>query len=731
MATIYGFLERIVYLNEENQFLVARLQEKGKKELTTVTGNLAGVNPGESLEITGQWEHNKKFGAQFKVEKFNTIVPSTINGIEKYLGSGLIKGVGPIMAKRIVRFFGLDTLVVIEETPDKLSEVNGIGLKRVSMITKAWEEHREIKEIMIFLQGHGVSATYSAKIFKQYGSASIEVVKSNPYRLASDIRGIGFITADGIARNMGIAPDSIMRAEAGVIYVLHELTTEGHVYYPFAPLTDKAAEMLQVGREVVAEAMAKLFAEKRLVLEEPLKQNQFAQNAQELPDVHKAVYLPSLYMAETGLTRKLLSLQQSPFNRRSIDSEKALAWSEAQLKIKLAEKQKEAIISSIQNKISIITGGPGTGKTTIIRAIIRIFRTMGLQVLLTAPTGRAAKRMQEATGREAKTIHRLLEYNIRQGGFQKNQESPLEADVVIVDESSMIDTALMYSLVKAIPAHAALLLVGDINQLPSVGPGSVLKDMIDSGIFPVTTLDEIFRQAGKSKIVVNAHRINQGEFPDIRIPPPGTKTDFYFILADEPEKAIERILTLCQKRIPKGFGYHPVRDIQVLTPMHRGELGVANLNVRLQEILNPRESIIIKGYKVFKIDDKVMQVTNNYDKEVFNGDVGRIISIDQEEQEIRVDFDRRVVTYEFSEIEDLVLAYAVSIHKSQGSEYPVVIIPVMMQHYMLLQRNLLYTAITRGKKLVVLVGSKKALAIAVRNNKTQNRCTRLRERLSE
>ncbi|OPX87625.1 ATP-dependent RecD-like DNA helicase [Pelotomaculum sp. PtaB.Bin117] len=723
MMTIYGFLERIVYLNEDTQFIVARLQEKGKKELTTVVGNLAGINPGESLKLTGQWEHNKKFGEQFKVEKFETIVPATVNGIEKYLGSGLIKGIGPVMARRIVRVFGLDTLDVIEGAPDKLTEVNGIGLKRVAMITKAWEEQKEIKEIMVFLQGHGVSATYSAKIFKKYGSASIETVKSNPYRLASDIYGIGFITADRIARSMGIDPNSIMRAEAGVIYVLNELMADGHVYYPFGPLSNKVVEMLQVSKNVVINAMAKLIEERRLVAEEPSEQNR------DVKDDHNAVYLPPLYTAEAGLAKRLLLLKSEPSAIRSINPEKAIAWVEAQLNIQLADKQKEAVISSTRSKISIITGGPGTGKTTIIRAIIKIFQAMRLKVLLAAPTGRAAKRMQEATGNEARTIHRLLEYSPHQGGFQKNQELPLAADVVVVDESSMIDTVLMYHLVKAIPAHAVFILVGDINQLPSVGPGSVLRDMIDSGEFQVTVLDEIFRQARESRIIVNAHMINQGKFPDIRRPQAGDKTDFYFVSEDDPEKALQKILALCGEHVPKSFGYHPVKDIQVLTPMHRGELGVANLNVKLQELLNPNESKTIKGYKTFKVNDKVMQMTNNYDKEVFNGDMGRVVSIDQEEQEIQVDFDGRVVVYEFAEIDELVAAYAISIHKSQGSEYPAVIIPVMTQHYMLLQRNLIYTGITRGKELVIIVGSKKALAIAVRNNKPQKRYTRLRERL--
>lgn len=721
METISGFLERIVYYNEDTQFIVARLQEKGKKGLTTIVGNLAGVNPGESIKATGKWAHNEKYGPQFQVEKYTTVVPATVNGIEKYLGSGLIKGIGPVMARRIVRVFGVDTLAVIEQNPDKLSSVDGIGAKRVAMITKAWAEQKEIKEIMIFLQGHGVSAAYSAKIFKKYGSASIEVVRRNPYRLAADIYGIGFLTADRIAGNLGIEHNSVMRAEAGVIYVLNELAADGHVYYPFALLVDKAAEMLQVDKGIVVDAMAKLLAEERLYLEEPAPD-------QDAPAAHRAVYLPPFYTAEVSLAQRLLLLKAAPSGIRPFDPAKALAWVEAQLNLPLAERQKEAVRAAVQNKVSVITGGPGTGKTTIIRAILKIFQALRRKVLLAAPTGRAAKRMQEATGCEAGTVHRLLEYSPR-GGFQKNQENPLAADVIIVDESSMIDTVLMHHLVKAVPVSAALILVGDINQLPSVGPGSVLKDIIESGRFQVTTLNEIFRQAGTSKIIINAHLINRGQFPDLRRPPPGKKSDFYFIAAEDPEKALDKLLTLCRERIPRRFGYHPVQDIQVLTPMHRGVLGVNNLNVQLQELLNQNQSITIKGYKTFKLNDKVMQLHNNYNKEVYNGDIGRVAAIDREEQEVRVDFDGRMVNYEFAEVDELTLAYAVSIHKAQGSEYPVVIIPVMMQHYLLLQRNLIYTGITRGKELVIVIGSKRALAMAVKNNKTQLRYTGLRHRL--
>lgn len=725
METIYGYLERISYYNEESQFIVAKLKEKGKQDLTTIVGSLAGINPGESLKLHGRWVNNKKFGEQFQVEKYESVVPATVNGIEKYLGSGLIKGIGPVMAKRIVRKFGLDTLDIIENSPGELSRVEGIGSKRVAMIANAWEEQKEIKEIMVFLQGHGVSAAYSARIYKKYGNASIETVRSNPYRLAADIHGIGFVTADRIARSMGIDPNSVIRAEEGVVYALNEIMNDGHVYCPYEFLADRAAGMLKVDREIVIKAMAGLFEAGRIVMED------LNPDVEDFRPNQKAVYLPPFYTAETGLARGLNLLKGGPSSLRPVDTDTAVSRAEKRLGISLAEKQKEAVAMAVKNKVLVITGGPGTGKTTIIRAILNIYKDLELRILLAAPTGRAAKRMQEATGWEARTIHRMLEFSYQAGGFQKGRENPLEADVVIVDEASMIDTILMYHLVKSIPGHATLILAGDVNQLPSVGPGSVLKDIIDSGRFMAVTLTEIFRQASRSRIVTNAHRINRGEFPDIRPPLPGEPEDFYFIGEEDPEKVISKILTLCKDRIPRHFGCHPVDDVQVLTPMHRGDVGVSNLNIRLQELLNPGGTGVSRGYKTFKVNDKVMQLVNNYEKEVYNGDIGRVSSIGLEEQEVRVDFDGREVAYDFSELDELTVAYAISIHKSQGSEYPVVIIPLMTQHYMMLQRNLVYTGITRGKRLVILIGSKKALAIAVRNDKPRKRYTRLMEKLLE
>ncbi|MGA2467550.1 MAG: ATP-dependent RecD-like DNA helicase, partial [Thermodesulfobacteriota bacterium] len=653
MPTIYGLIERITYYNEENDFIVAKLQEKGKRELTTIVGNLSGINPGESLKLTGRWVHNKKFGEQFQVENYEITVPATVHGIKKYLGSGLIKGIGPIMAERIVKKFGLDTLDIIEKTPERLSEVDGIGPKRIAMITKAWEEQKEIKEIMIFLQGHGVSAAYSAKIYKQYGDRSIEVVKDNPYRLAHDIHGIGFITADKIAQNIGINPNSLIRAKAVVVYVLNELTDEGHVYYPENDLTCKAKDILKVDQEIVAKAITELLGEKEIFFEDI-----------NVGEAHKAVYLAPFYVAETGIAQRLRRLKESPSNIRPINPEKAIEWVQQKLDIALAEKQKEAVILSATSKVLVITGGPGTGKTTIITAILRIFQQLKLRILLAAPTGRAAKRMSEATGWEAKTIHRMLEYSPQKGGFKKDQDDPLEADVVIIDEASMIDTLLMYHLLKAIPLHAHLILVGDVDQLPSVGPGNVLKDIIASGIFTVVRLTEIFRQAQESMIIVNAHRVNQGDFPILKDIDNKDITDFYFIQEEDPEKILNRVITLCAERIPQRFRFHPIKDIQVLTPMHKGIIGATNLNIELQRALNPVQQGITHGSRTFKLGDKVMQITNNYDKEVFNGDIGWVSRIDQEDKELTIDFDGRSITYDYSDLDEVVLAYAISVHKS-------------------------------------------------------------------
>ncbi|HVP76849.1 MAG TPA: ATP-dependent RecD-like DNA helicase [Thermodesulfobacteriota bacterium] len=719
MSIIHGLLERITYHNEENDFVVAKLREKDRKELTTIVGNLSGINPGESLKLTGQWVRNKKFGEQFQVETFEVTIPATLVGIQKYLASGLIRGIGPIMSERIVQKFGLDTLEVIEKKPERLSEVEGIGSKRVSMIKEAWVAQREIKEIMIFLQGHGVSASYSAKIYKQYGNQSMEIVRENPYRLARDLYGTGFITADKIAQHLGIDRNSLVRAKAGLIYVLNQLTEEGHVYYPENQLIHKAREILHVDEEIISQAVRELSKEKEVFLENLDPEGNL-----------KAAYPAPLYTAEMGVAQRLMNLKESPSNIRPIHPEKAIEWVQQKLNIELAQGQEKAVLQAAASKVLIITGGPGTGKTTIITAVLRIFQQLRLRILLAAPTGRAAKRMNEATGWEAKTIHRLLEYSPHKGGFKKDQDNPLDADVVIIDEASMIDTLLMHHLLKAIPPHAHLILVGDVDQLPSVGPGNVLKDIIKSGRFTVVMLSEIFRQAQESMIVVNAHKINEGQLPILREIDKGQEADFQFIQEENPEKILEMILDLCSERIPAEFGYPPLREIQVLTPMHKGTIGVTNLNIELQKRLNPGMSGISRGTWNFRLGDKVMQIVNNYDKDVFNGDIGWISKIDAEEREIIIDFDGRAVPYDYSDLDEIVLAYAVSVHKSQGSEYPVVILPVVTQHYLLLQRNLIYTGITRAKKRVVLIGTKKALAMAIRNNKPQRRYTFLSERLA-
>jgi exodeoxyribonuclease V alpha subunit len=649
------------------------------------------------------------------------MVPASVYGIEKYLGSGLMKGIGPIMAKRIVKKFGKKTLDVIEKDIERLGEVDGIGEKRIGMIGKAWDEQREIREVMLFLQTHGVSSGYATKIFKQYGSRSIEVVKRNPYRLATDIFGIGFITADNIAEKLGFDKNSELRAEAGILYVLNQLSDDGHVYYPYELLIEKCQEILQVNREIIMQALGSIDLDNRIVIEN-------LKGLEMLGESQKAVYLAKFHVSETSIANRFKTLINAPKSIRNIKTDKAIEWVQKQLSISLAIKQKEAIKCAAENKVMVITGGPGTGKTTIINAILRIFSKLKVKIMLAAPTGRAAKRMYETTGYEAKTIHRMLEYSIQKGGFQKNDEHPLQCDLLIVDEASMIDTVLMHHLLKAVPPQATFILVGDVNQLPSVGAGNVLKDIIRSGSVSVVELNEIFRQAKESLIIVNAHKINNGVIPSFK--PSRQLDDFYFIDQEDPEEVLKIILDLTKDRIPHRFGFDPVDDIQVLTPMHKGTVGAGNLNVELQKALNPSEEGILRGNRNFKVNDKVMQVKNNYDKEVFNGDIGRITEIDQENQELIISFDGRNVLFDFTDLDEIVLAYAVSVHKSQGSEYPAVIIPILTQHYVLLQRNLIYTGVTRGRRLVVLVGTKRALAIGVRNDKTQKRYTYLSYRLN-
>jgi len=723
LADLQGQIERITYTNEENGFTIAKVKVYGQRDLVCVVGNLMAPMPGEIIKMRGEWTNHPKYGEQFKIVHYKTAVPASVYGIQKYLGSGLIKGIGPVMAKRIVKKFGKETLDVIEEEIERLIEVDGIGKKRIDMVKNAWEEQKEIREVMVFLQSHGVSSGYATKIFKQYGNRSIEVVKANPYRLATDIFGIGFVTADNIAEKLGFSKDSELRAEAGILYGLHQISDEGHVYYPYDPLINKCREILQVERDVIVKALGTIALEKRIIIED------LNEKIEDFRENNKAVYLAKFHICETSIAIRLKALLNARKSIRKIDGEKAIEWVQKQLSMTLAEKQVEAIRSAVNKKVMVITGGPGTGKTTIIDAILTIFSKLKIQILLAAPTGRAAKRMSETTGHEAKTIHRMLEYSIKKRGFKKNDENPLNCDLIIIDEASMIDTILMHYLIKAIPPEATFILVGDVNQLPSVGAGNVLKDIISSNSVPVVELYEIFRQAKESLIIVNAHKINNGILPSFR-PSNDKLNDFYFIEREDPEEVLKIILELTKERIPTKFGFDPVDDIQILTPMHRGTVGAGNLNIELQKLLNPVEDGVIRGNRNFRVNDKIMQIKNNYDKEVFNGDIGRVKRIDQENQDVVISFDGRDVPYDYTDLDEIVLAYAVSVHKSQGSEYPAVVIPILTQHYILLQRNLIYTGVTRGRKLVIIVGTKKALTIGVKNDKTQKRYTYLRQRLS-
>ena len=721
-----GQIEHITYFNEENGFTIAKVKVDGRRDPVTVRGILMEPLPGEVLTMQGEWTHHPKYGEQFRVVSYRTAVPASVYGMRKYLGSGLIKGIGPVMAGRIVKKFGKETLEIIEEEPERLAEIEGIGNKRIVMIKAAWDAQREIRDVMLFLQGHGVSSGYATKIFKVYGNTAIQVVRNNPYRLASDIFGIGFLTADRIAEKMGFDKNSPLRARAGILYVLNQLAEEGSVYTPYEPLITRCIEVLHVDRDILTETIGKLAFNEKIVIED------LNDSIETFQENFKAVFLAKYYLAENRIAERMARLSSAPKSIRPIDTDKAVEWVQERLTFMLAEKQVHAIRCALDNKVMIITGGPGTGKTTIINAILKIYSKVKVKTLLAAPTGRAAKKMTEATGHEAKTIHRLLEYSLQKGGFKKDEADPLDCDVLFIDEASMIDTLLMHYLIKAVPPTATLIIVGDVNQLPSVGAGNVLHDLIESEIMLVVRLNEIFRQAKASQIVINAHRINNGELPLIKPDDlAASESDFYFINQEDPEKVLQIILELVSQRIPRRFGYDSTDDIQVLAPMHKGIVGTGNLNIELQGLLNPGNISISRGDRNFRIHDKVMQVRNNYEKEVYNGDIGRIVGIDPEAQAVSISFDKRQVDYEYSHLDEIVLAYAVSVHKSQGSEYPVVVLPVLTQHYLLLQRNLIYTAVTRGRKLVVLVGTWKALAMGVRNDKMRRRYTHLRQRLAE
>jgi exodeoxyribonuclease V alpha subunit len=704
LETIEGSVERILYSNDENHYTVAQLlpEGRGRVEPVTITGNLAALNVGEHVRALGHWITHKQFGRQFAVEKFDSVLPRSVVGIKKYLGSGMIKGIGGTFADRIVEKFGEQTLEVIDHFSARLREVDGIGPERAKRIKEAWTAQKSVRDIMIFLQGHGIGSSHAAKIFRQYGENAIGVVRENPYRLAKDITGIGFRTADGIAAKLGIPADSPHRLRAGVIHALERATDDGHICLPRHALIERARELLEAEIQPVETAINDLALAGDLVVEDDF------------------VYLGGLCRAEHGVATKLNELRASKIELPAIDLDRALVWVQQQTGVELATAQQQAIRQALTSKVSVITGGPGVGKTTIVNSIVKILAPKKCRILLAAPTGRAAKRMSEATGAPAQTIHRLLKYE--PGGFQHNERRPLEGDLIIIDETSMLDIPLAYHLLKAIPAGASVVFVGDVDQLPSVGPGNFLHDLIESGAVPVARLTEIFRQSKNSFIVTNAHRVNQGRLPELNAPSEG---DFYFISEEMPEKVLATIKELVGERVPRKFGL----DVQVLTPMHKGVCGSENLNRELQATLNPTGPSIQRFGRTYRLRDRVMQLRNNYDKDVFNGDLGYIKRVDLIEQELIVDMDGREVHYDFADLDELMPAYAISVHKSQGNEYPAVVVPLLTQHYVLLQRNLLYTAITRGKKLVILVGSKKALAIAVRNDKTAARYSRLRELL--
>jgi len=719
-----GLVERVTFTSEEDGYSVIKVRVIGRRDLVTAVGNFAAVSPGEVLSMEGAWGTHARFGEQFKVERYETAAPSTVLGIKKYLGSGLIKGIGPKMAERIVNRFADRTLDIIESDIARLSEVEGIGKYRIGQIRKAWEDQKEIRDLMLFLRSNGASAALAVRIFKQYGKESLGVIRENPYRLAMEVHGIGFLTADRLAVTLGFQHDSPLRAEAGILYVLSEAADEGHVCVPFEWLVEKCGKTLEIDAGIIEQALTVLKANAD-IREEALSPDEAADFGDS-----RAIYLGAFHTAETGVAKRLVSIQRYRTLKSNVDTDAAIRWLRGQLSFTLAPLQEEAVRCALSEKVVVITGGPGTGKTTLVRAILAVYSKMGARVNLAAPTGRAAKRLSETTGHAAATIHRLLEFSPQAGGFQRNEQKPLNADLVIVDETSMMDILIAHHLLKAVPPQAVLVLVGDADQLPSVGPGNVLRDIIESEKFPVIRLTEIFRQASMSRIITNAHLIRRGQFPDLRIEGRENQ-DFYFIGREDPEEAAQTIVKLCTQRIPRGFGLDPMEDVQVLSPMHRGVVGAHNLNTLLQAALNPTGVTLDRAGYTYRVNDKVMQTRNNYDKDVYNGDIGRIKRIDRENQEVRVEFEGRTVSYDFSELDDLVLAYAISIHKAQGSEYPAVVFPLLTQHFMMLQRNLLYTAVTRAKKLAVIVGSGKALAIAIKNNKMQSRYTLLRERLAQ
>ncbi|MYA68626.1 AAA family ATPase [Candidatus Poribacteria bacterium] len=798
METLQGILERIVYESHDTGYTVGRLSARDHAELITVVGNLASINPGESLLLQGEWVDNPRYGRQFQIEKYETILPANVVGLRKYLGSGLIKGIGPKMAALIVRKFGMDTMDIIENEPDKLASVPGIGRKRVEIIKEAWEAQREIKNVMIFLQSHDVSTTHAAKIYKTYGNDAIPVVTENPYQLADDIYGIGFVTADTIAQKLGMDQDAPQRVEAGIKYVLSQKADEGHVFQHCSELVEACQTMLEQELAAIEQGIHALVEKEEIISpgftdfpdadqqvsideiqenyeipdarQEPLstltengtpiaksEAPVLGQNQQLITENHSPIYLAPFYYAELGIanqfSRLLASQEQNPVLLPP-NTTRLLTQLENEMDLHFAPQQRNAILTAMTTRAMILTGGPGTGKTTTVVGMIRLFKAQGRRITLTAPTGRAAKRLSETTGGEAKTIHRLLEFSPQINSFKRNRQNPLDTDVVIVDEMSMVDLVLMNRLMQAIRPSTTVIVIGDTDQLPSVGAGNVLKALIDSRKISVIALTEIFRQAQESMIVANAHRINKGDYPELTGDP---DRNFFFIEEEDPEVITELICSLIADRLPQHYNYHPIDDIQLLCPMRRGVLGTENLNKRLQEVLNPQyvtpvihplvkarfgpgthsqahrsgnQSATIGG---FRVGDKVMQIRNNYDYDVFNGDIGRVVAIEIEglDKKVLIQYPDKQVAYDAADLGELVLAYATTIHKAQGSEYPAVVIPLHTQHYLMLQRNLLYTGITRARERVVIVGTEKALGICIRNNQVMQRNSYLAERLQE
>jgi exodeoxyribonuclease V alpha subunit len=709
-----GLIERVTFHNPDSGFCVLRVKVKGHHELVTLLGAAPSVAAGEYIQASGIWETHRDHGRQFRAKFLRVTPPTSAEGMEKYLGSGLIKGIGPIFAQRLVAAFDDAVFEVIERTPHRLSEVAGIGRKRAARITASWADQRVIRDIMAFLQGHGVSTSRAVRIYKAYGVDAIPMVSANPYCLARDIVGIGFKSADLIGERLGIVKTAMIRAQAGIEYALMEAVADGHCGLPEDQLLTRAEKLLEIPRPTLAEALSREAADGLVVADEI--------------DDRRCLFLAHLWRAEWMIGQRVLALSREPPPWSPIDAERAITWVERKLSVTLATSQRAAVGLALTSKVLVITGGPGVGKTTLVNSILKILGAKSVSVALCAPTGRAAKRLAESTGFSAKTIHRLLEADPRRGGFKRGEGNPLECELLVVDEASMVDAPLMAALLKALAPGAGLILVGDVDQLPSVGPGQILADIIDSGVVPVARLTEVFRQAAQSRIVVNAHRINRGQIPELDTVANET-SDFYFVEAPDSDGAARKILEIVHNRIPRRFGLDPIRDVQVLCPMNRGGLGARMLNLELQAALNGDESrtAIARFGWSYRAGDKVMQTANDYEKDIFNGDIGFVRTVDLDAQEIVIDFDGRPVTYNFGELDEVSLAYATTIHKAQGSEYPAVVIPLATQHYLMLRRNLVYTGITRAKQLVVLVGQRRALAIAVKDSRAQTRWSKLRQ----